>query len=170
MLAASMSTYSAYVLAWSSVLARDVIACTRPHDLPDRTVITISRIGSLLVGIFLLVFGLWYKIPDTAFQYLAVTGSMYVSGALACVAAGMYWRKANLVGAYAGLGMGALAPAGFLILEKFRDVLPSWMLFITDVNIAGLLSFLLAAAGMVLGSLATQRLSPPKHLTVAEEQ
>ena len=170
MLAASMSTYSAYVLAWSSVLARDVIACARPNDLPDRTVIAITRIGSVLVGLFLLVFGLWYKIPDTAFQYLALTGSMYVSGALACVAAGMYWRKANLVGAYASLGMGAIAPASFLVLEKVRDALPSWLLFITDVNIAGLLSFLLAGAGMVLGSLATQKFSPPKHLTVAEER
>ena len=169
MLAASMSTYSAYVLAWSSVLARDVIGCTRRDDLPDRTAIAITRIGSVLVGLFLLVFGLWYQIPTTAFQYLAVTGSMYVSGALACVAAGMYWRKANLVGAYAGLGMGAIAPAGFLLLEKFRDALPSYLLFITDVNVAGLLSFVLAALGMVLGSLATQRVSPPKHLTVVEE-
>jgi solute:Na+ symporter, SSS family len=168
MLAASMSTYSAYVLAWSSVLARDVIACTRQQDLPDRTVITITRIGAVLVGIFLLVFGLWYQIPDTAFQYLAVTGSMYVSGALACVAAGMYWRKANLAGAYAGLGLGAIAPAGFLLLEKYRDALPASLSFITDVNVAGLLSFLLAAAGMVFGSLATQRLSPPIHLTPTE--
>jgi SSS family solute:Na+ symporter len=116
------------------------------------------------------VFGLWYRIPDTAFQYLAVTGSMYISGALACIAAGMYWRKANLVGAYAGLGLGAITPAGFLVLEKFRDALPGWLLFITDVNVAGLLSFLLAAIGMVLGSLATQRLSPPIHLTIPEEQ
>ena len=169
MLAASMSTYSAYVLAWSSVLARDVIGSARRSDLPDRTVMTITRIGAVLVGVFLLVFGLWYKIPETAFQYLAVTGSMYISGALACVAAGMYWRKANIVGAYAALGMGAIAPAGFLLLEKYRDALPGCLSFITDVNVAGLLSFFLAALGMVLGSLATQRLSPPKHLTVAEE-
>jgi len=169
MLAASMSTYSAYVLAWSSVLARDVIGCTRKTDLPDRTVITITRIGAVLVGVFLLVFGLWYRIPDTAFQYLAVTGSMYVSGALACVVAGMYWRRANLVGAYAALTLGAIAPAGFLLLEKSRDALPSCLLFITDVNVAGLLSFLLAALGMLLGSLATQRSSPPKFLTAREE-
>ena len=165
MLAASMSTYSAYVLAWSSVLARDVIACTRREDLPDRTVIAITRVGSVLVGIFLLVFGLWYTIPDTAFQYLAVTGSMYVSGALICVVGGMYWRKANLVGAYAGLGLGAVAPLGFLLLEKFRDALPVWLAIFTDVNAAGFLSFVLAATGMVVGSLVTQRLSPPKQIT-----
>jgi solute:Na+ symporter, SSS family len=167
MLAASMSTYSAYVLAWSSVLARDVIACARREDLPDRTVIAITRVGSVLVGIFLLVFGLWYRIPDTAFQYLAVTGSMYVSGALICVVGGMYWRRANLVGAYAGLGLGAVAPLGFLLLEKFRETLPTWLAFIADVNIAGFLSFVLAATGMVVGSLVTRRVSPPKPLAEA---
>jgi SSS family solute:Na+ symporter len=170
MLAASMSTYSAYVLAWSSVLARDVIGCARRTDLPDRAVITITRVGAVLVGAFLLVFGLWYQIPDTAFQYLSVTGSMYVSGAVACVVGGMYWRRANLVGAYAALTLGAIAPAGFLLLEKSRDALPPWLLFIADVNVAGFLSFVFAALGMVLGSLATQRMSPPKIPTIAEER
>jgi len=33
--------------------------------------------------------------PDAAVQYLAVAGSMYISGALACVVAGTYWRKAG---------------------------------------------------------------------------
>ena len=39
MLAASMSTYSAYLLAWSSVLTRDVIASTRPKDFPESTTV-----------------------------------------------------------------------------------------------------------------------------------
>ncbi len=162
MLAASMSTYSAYLLAWSSVLTRDVIACTRPKDLPERTSIAISRIVSAIIGVFLLVFGIWYQIPDTAFQYLYLTGTMYIAGALSAVAAGMYWPKANNIGAYASLILGATTPAGFLLLEKSRDVLPRWLFFITDVNIAGLLGFLLAALGIVVGSLVTQRLSPPK--------
>jgi Na+/proline symporter len=95
---------------------------------------------------------------------------MYTSGALGCVAAGLYWRKANTPGAYASLIMGAAAPAGFLLLEKSRDVLPSWLLFVADVNIAGLLSFVLAAAGMIGGSLLTQKTSSPKQITTVEER
>jgi solute:Na+ symporter, SSS family len=168
MLAASMSTYSAYLLAWSSVLARDVISCARPRDFSERTTIWITRISASVIGIFLLVFGLWYRIPDTAFQYLFITGAMYTAGALGCVAAGLYWPQANRVGAYACLALGALAPAGFLLLEKSRDTLPGWMVFITDVNIAGLLSFLLAAAGMIVGSLLTQSSSQPIRLDQQE--
>lgn len=165
LLAASMSTYSAYLLAWSSVVTRDVIACTRPKDFSEKTTVLLTRIAAGIIGVFLLLFGLWYAIPDTAFQYLYLTGTMYTSGALGCVAAGLYWRRANNVGAYAALILGAITPAGFLLLEKSRDALPAWLHFITDVNIAGLLSFFLAALGMVVGSLVSQRVSPPRLLS-----
>jgi SSS family solute:Na+ symporter len=164
MLAASMSTYSAYLLAWSSVATRDVIACLRPTNFSERTTIWLTRLIAGSIGTFLLVFGLWYQIPDTAFQYLFITGAMYTAGALGCVAAGIYWRRANTVGAYCALIMGALAPAGFLILEKWRGSLPAWLEFITDVNVSGLLSFVLAFAGMAIGSVLTQKTYPPIRL------
>lgn len=168
MLAASMSTYSAYLLAWSSVATRDVIACLRPNNLSERTTIWVTRMLAGLIGTFLMVFGLWYQIPDTAFQYLYITGAMYTAGALGCVAAGVYWRKANTAGAYCSLIMGALAPAGFLILEKSRGSLPSWLEFITDVNVSGVLSFVLAFTGMIVGSLLTQKSCPPVKLDPQE--
>ncbi|HZI87322.1 MAG TPA: hypothetical protein VFD48_10835 [Pyrinomonadaceae bacterium] len=89
---------------------------------------------------------------------------MYTAGALGCVAAGIYWPKANSVGAYTALIMGAVAPAAFLLLEKWREALPGWLLFITDVNVSGLLSFILAITGMIVGSLLTQRVCPPKKV------
>jgi SSS family solute:Na+ symporter len=170
MLAASMSTYSAYLLAWSSVLARDVISCARPKDFSEQATIRITRVSAAVIGVFLLVFGLWYRIPDTAFQYLFITGAMYTAGALGCVAAGLYWPRANRAGAYACLALGALAPAGFLLLEKSRETLPGWMAFVADVNVAGMLSFLLAAAGMIVGSLLTLPPSRPIRLDQQEGQ
>lgn len=162
MLAASMSTYSAYLLAWSSVITRDVIACLRTRDLDESTTILVTRVFAVLIGAFLLIFGLWYQIPDTAFQYLFITGAMYTAGALGCVAAGIYWKKANTTGAYAALIMGAFAPAAFLLLEKSRESIPAWLVFLTDVNLSGLLSFILAAAGMYFGSILTQTSSTPQ--------
>lgn len=162
LMAASMSTYSSYVLAWSSVLTLDVISCLKPGGFSEEKKIWITRFISGLIGLFLLVFGLWYQIPETAFQYLFITGTMYTAGALGTVTAGLYWRHANETGAYAALILGAAAPASFLILEKFSESLPRWLAFVTDVNIAGLLSFLLAAAGMIIGSLVTRKSNPAK--------
>ena len=161
MLAASMSTYSAYMLAWSSVATRDIIAPLMKRTLSDKSAMTISRSISIGLGVFLLVFGLWYEIPATAFQYLAITGAMYAAGAFGCVAGGLYWKKANIVGAYSSLALGGAAPVAFLILDQVKHSLPPGMLFLVDVNVSGFLSFVLAAVGMIAGSLLTQRTHPP---------
>ncbi|OGU25438.1 MAG: hypothetical protein A2X66_05945 [Ignavibacteria bacterium GWA2_54_16] len=164
MLAASMSTYSAYLLAWSSVATRDIIAPMSRKELSDKTTIRLSRIISACIGVFILVFGLFYELPATAFQFIAITGAMYAAGAFGCVAFGLYWKKANRIGAYCSLGFGAFSPLAFLILDQVRSSLPEGMLWLVDVNISGFLSFVLASAGMVLGSLLTQKSHPPKRL------
>ncbi|MEX0719568.1 MAG: sodium:solute symporter family protein [Balneolaceae bacterium] len=168
LLAASMSTYSSYVLAWSSVLTLDVISCLKPGGFSEKITIWIARFISGLIGLFLLVFGLWYQIPETAFQYIFITGTMYTAGALGTVTAGLYWKKANDVGAHSALLLGAVVPAGFLILEKFSESLPGWLAFVTDVNFVGFLSFILAALGMIVGSLLTQKSTPAKVINEAE--
>jgi solute:Na+ symporter, SSS family len=170
MLAASMSTYSAYMLAWSSVAARDIVDPLRKKRLSEKGSITVTRIVTVCIGIFILVFGLFYEIPATAFQYTAITGAMYAAGAFGCVVAGLYWKKANIVGAYAALALGAVAPVGFLILNQAKDSLPTGLMFLTDVNISGFLSFFLAAGGMILGSLLTQQSHPPICLPQVQEE
>ena len=164
MLAASMSTYSAYMLAWSSVATRDIIGPIMKRTFSERHTILMTRVITGLIGLFILVFGLWYEIPATAFQYTAITGAMYAAGAFGCVAAGLYWKKANIVGAYASLGLGALAPVGFLVLDLVKSSLPPDLLFLVDVNLSGFLSFFLAVAGMGVGSLLTQKSHPPVRL------
>jgi SSS family solute:Na+ symporter len=164
MLAASMSTYSAYMLAWSSVATRDIIVPIRRREFSDRATILLTRTVTGIIGLFILVFGLWYEIPATAFQYTAITGAMYGAGAFGCVVAGLYWKKANIVGAYAALGFGALAPIGFLVLDLVKSSIPREMMFLVDVNISGFFSFFLALAGMVVGSLLTQKSHPPVRL------
>lgn len=168
LLAASMSTYSSYVLAWSSVLTLDVINVLKPGGYDEEKTIWIARVISGLIGLFLLIFGLYYQIPETAFQYLFITGTMYTAGALGTISAGLYWKKANSVGAYTALILGAIVPAGFLVLENFSDALPVWLQFVTDVNIAGFLSFILAALGMIVGSMLTQTSSPAKVINESE--
>lgn len=168
LLAASMSTYSSYVLAWSSVLTLDVISTLKPGGYSEERTIFIARFISGLIGLFLLVFGLWYEIPETAFQYIFITGTMYTAGALGTVTAGLYWKKANAVGAHAALILGAVVPASFLILEKLSEHIPGWLQFVTNVNVAGFLSFILAASGMIIGSLLTQKVSPAKLINEAE--
>lgn len=169
MLAASMSTYSAYMLAWSSVATRDIIGPFRKKEFSEKATIRLSRIISTFIGIFILIFGLFYELPATAFQYISITGAMYAAGAFGCVAFGLYWKRANIIGAYCSLGFGAVAPVGFLILEQIKDRVPVSLHFLVDVNVSGFMSFVLAALGMIIGSLLTQRSHPPVRLKPKEE-
>jgi hypothetical protein len=66
--------------------------------------------------------------------------------------------------------MGALAPIAFLALEKFKHLLPSGMLFLVDVNVSGILAFILAPLGMIIGSLVTQKSDPPVSLQELENR
>ncbi|CUS96980.1 sodium:solute symporter family protein [Candidatus Kryptobacter tengchongensis] len=164
MLAASMSTYSAYLLAWSSVATRDIIQPIFRGKLDENSSIMLTRIIAVLIGLYLLIFGLFYEIPTTAFQYIAVTGAMYTSGAFGCVAGGLYWKKANSTGAYIALILGAIGPLAFLVLSLFKDFVPKSMHFLLDVNLSGFISFILAGIGMVAGSFFTNKVNPPKNI------
>ncbi len=165
MLAASMSTYASYLLAWASVITRDVIWAMSHESLSEKTVMLITRIWVGLIGIFLLVWGMLYTMPTESLKYIFITGNMYTAGAVSAVGFGLYWKKANNIGAYAALITGAISPMAFLILANFADTLPAGLKWLTDANISGFLSFGLGVFGMVVGSLLTQKVSPPTDLT-----
>jgi len=82
---------------------------------------------------------------------------------------GLYWKRANIVGAYCSLLFRSRGTNRLPGLEQLKGILPSSMLFLIDVNVAGFMSFVLAALGMILGSLATQRSHPPIVLKPKEE-
>ncbi len=171
MLAALMSTHSSYLLAWSGVLSEDltgpIVKLLSGREIPQGWRIWITRLFIVLIGVFLLCWGLWFQVPATVWGYLAVTGTVYVAGAMTLVAFGLYWRRANTTGAYLGLIGGALPGVIYLILNigaqamgltendgghvvvRLKEVM-------TD-PLTGVTSFPLAVAGMVAGSIWGER-------------
>ncbi len=123
-------------------------------DLPERGRIILTRVLIVLIGIFLLIWGLWYEAPSTLWTYMAITGTIYLSGAFVCIAFGIYWRRANETGALAALLAGLVALLGIL---PWKDWGVEWM---TETNIA-VVTILLAAVGIVVGSLVTKPRTPP---------
>jgi SSS family solute:Na+ symporter len=113
MLAAFMSTHDSYLLCWSSVLTEDVVAAARGGALSTRVRLLVARTFILLIGLFLLFWGLWYPMKNQAiWSYMAISGAIYFNGAFALLALGIYWKRASRVGAYAGLICGSCAIVG----------------------------------------------------------
>lgn len=110
MVAAFMSTHDSYLLSWASVLTQDVVGPLVP-GMGDKARIRLTRVFILLIGLFLLYWGLWYPAPASLWDYMATTGAIYFSGASAVVVCGLYWKRASNAGALAALLMGLLAMA-----------------------------------------------------------
>jgi SSS family solute:Na+ symporter len=101
MLAAEMSTDSGYMLTWATVIYNDLIMPLVRRPFSQRSNLLITRGLVLGIGIFLLFFGLWYKLPGNAWDFLAVTGTIYLASVFTLLVAGLYWKRANTTGAVA---------------------------------------------------------------------
>ncbi len=106
MLAAAMSTYNTYLHTWSAVITQDVINPLTGNRLSSNTRILIARIIMCFIAVFLLVWGLWYPLGEKLWDYMAVTGAIYFTGAFATLVGGIYWKRASTAGAYAAFVCG----------------------------------------------------------------
>jgi SSS family solute:Na+ symporter len=167
MLAAFMSTHDSYLLCWAAVLTEDVVGpCVPGKGLSMRARLILARVFIFAIGLFLLVWGLWYPLEQNLWDYMAVSGAIYFIGATVVLATGLYWKRASTVGAYAALTCGGLMIAGLgnvnelIGLDALDKQLAKWDIPLTiDGATIGLTALLIAFVVMILGSL----LFPDKH-------
>lgn len=126
MLAADMSTNSSYMIAWSSVIYNDIMKPIHKGLWSDRKGLLWNRVLIGLIGIFLLLYGLWYPLKGDLWVYLQVTGTIYLSSMSVLLIAACYWKKANNWGAVAAIITGCVIPLSYLI---FKEVEATRVLF-----------------------------------------
>ncbi len=148
MFAAFMSTHDSYLLSWSSVITQDIVAPLKGERLSDKGRLLVTRISIVSIGLFLLIWGLWFEAPVSLWNYMAVTGTIYLAGAFTVVTAGLYWKKASKTGAMIALWAGLLAVLGIGPWTRGENV----PFYSTDKFI-GVMTFVIAILGMIAGSL-----------------
>ncbi len=112
MIAAFMSTHDSYLLCWSSVLTEDVVAPLCNDRISPTARIWLTRSFIVLIGVYVFWWGLFYEGSDDIWDYMAVTGGIYASGAFALLAGGLYWKRASSTGAVLALLTGSTAVFG----------------------------------------------------------
>jgi len=186
MFAAFMSTHDSYLLAWSGVIVRDVISPIKAMlagseqkaqedgtwgGLSSEREIYWTRVIVVLLAAFLAVFGIYYidKMPETAFKFMYVTGTIYFAGCVGTIGLGLYWRKSNTVGAYLALSLGGFLPLAFLIMNLVPGWTPGFLEYLVEnSNRANLASLIIGGLGMLIGSLLTQKSHPPRPLDFSD--
>lgn len=151
MLAADMSTDASYMLTWGSVIYNDILAPFRKTKWSERRGLRWNRSIIALIGLFLLVFGLWYPLRGDIWTYLTVTGTIYLSSMSVLLVSCCYWPRANNWGASGAIVAGAAFPIAYLVLE----LIPATHDFAAWVgpNYAGMAGFGGSATAMIVGSL-----------------
>lgn len=112
MIAAFMSTHDSYLLVWSSVITQDIIAPLRKEKMSTKSRIKTTRILIVVIGLYILYWGLAYNGRDDIWDYMAVTGAIYFTGAFAVLVGGLYWKRASSMGAFLALLSGLSAILG----------------------------------------------------------
>jgi len=147
MIAAFMSTHDGYLLCWSSVITQDIVAPLKRKSLTDKQRMTLTRCFIVLIGVYIWYWGLFYKGSEDIWDYMAITGAIYFTGAFALLVGGLYWKRASRIGALGALMSGCVALLG---LEPVKNVF--YLGTFTGAHI-GLFSVCLTVVVLVLGSL-----------------
>jgi len=168
MLAADMSTDSAYMLTWGSVIYNDLLAPFHRRRWSDRTGLLWNRFIVAAIGLFLLFYGLWYELGGNVWDYLIVTGSIYLSSMSTLLIACCYWKGANNWGAIGAIVAGAVFPLSFLVLQKV-EATEHFATKVVGPHYAGIASYVAAATAMVVGSLLKNALRPGSSVPASSE-
>lgn len=160
MLAADMSTNSSYMLAWSSVIYNDIMEPIHKRKWSEKKGIRTNRILIALIGIFLLVYGLWYPLQSDLWVYLQVTATIYLSSMSTILIAACYWDQANNWGAIGAIFFGCLIPVTFLIMQQ----LPATQSLANEVGPykSAVATYIITALAMYVGSKLKYQLNPVK--------
>jgi len=152
MLAADMSTDAAYMLSWGSVIYNDIMAPFHKGKWSQQKGLKWNRIIVALIGIFLLIYGLWYPLKADLWTYLTVTGTIYLSSMSVLLIACCYWKRANNWGASGAIILGAILPVSYLVFEQLpltEEIVAGQI----GPHLWGVVTYLITAAAMVIGSL-----------------
>lgn len=150
MIAAFMSTHDSYLLCWSSVITQDIVAPLRKTEMTPQARIKLTRILIVIIGIYILYWGLCYSGGEDIWDYMAITGAIYFTGAFAVLWGGLYWRRASSTGAFLALLSGLTAILG---LQPVLDLVQKLTGKTISGHRFGIASIILACLTMVIGSL-----------------
>jgi SSS family solute:Na+ symporter len=157
MLAADMSTDSSYMLTWGSVIYNDIMAPFRRTTWSEKKGLLWNRAIVAGIGVFLLIYGLWYKLEGDLWTYLGITGTIYLSSMSVLLIACCYWKRANNWGAFAAIFFGATVPVSTLILQKAGP----WTEWIkANGPLCGIATYVIVATAMIVGSLLKPQARP----------
>jgi SSS family solute:Na+ symporter len=156
MLAADMSTDSSYMLTWSSVIYNDILAPFRKTQWSESRGLLWNRAIVAGIGVFLLLYGLWYPLKGDLWTYLGVTGTIYLASISVLLISSCYWSRANSWGATGAIFVSAAIPVAYLVMEQVPST--AELAHAIGPYTSGIAAYVGSALAMIVGSLIRPKL------------
>ncbi|NWG08485.1 MAG: sodium:solute symporter family protein [Chloroflexi bacterium] len=165
---ALMSTSDSFMLAGATMFTENIVKVFKP-DLSDKSQLLLTRLALVVSGILSLSIALW---AETIYELAVLANTCILVGMVAPYVIGMYWKKANHIGALTSFFTGAIS---WVALSVFYYNAPEFGTFAIcegdtycatwdAVYIASTPAFLISVVSFIVASLATGRIDPPKPL------
>ncbi len=121
-LAALMSSVDSYLNAAATIWTNDVYQRFFSRQASPRKLLKIGRLTTLVLVIWGVVFAIWiHRMSDRLGGVYAIFQTLmafFQGPALAILLAGMFWRRANGLGAFVGFCGGVLCAVGLFIFNQ----------------------------------------------------
>ncbi|MEM6910704.1 MAG: sodium:solute symporter family protein [Verrucomicrobiota bacterium] len=116
-LAAALSTAAGLLLVISTAVARDLVKNTFAPEMSDQKELRIARIGAALAVVVAGYFGM--NPPGFVAQVVAFAFGLAASSFFPAILLGIFHKRMNREGAIAGMLVGILFTAGYIVYFKF---------------------------------------------------
>jgi solute:Na+ symporter, SSS family len=118
MLAAFISTHDTYLHSWGSIFIQDVVLPIRQSirgdnkPLTPKTHLRLLRFSILGVALYIFLFSLFVPAKLDILMFFALTGTFFLGWAGWTIIGGLYWKRGNAIGAWAGAMVGLVVSIG----------------------------------------------------------
>jgi SSS family solute:Na+ symporter len=125
MLFLMVTTDVSYLHSWGSILVQDIILPFRRKPFTPQMHMLLIRLAIIGVVIYAFLFSLLFRQTDYILMFFALTGTIYLGGAGACIVGGMYWKKGTTAGAWSAMLSGVIISiTGFVCQRYWTTVQP----------------------------------------------
>ena len=117
MMAAFIGTNGTYMHSWGSIFVQDIFMPLRRKKkaLSPNEHFKVLKWAIAGVGIFAFFYSLFFEQSESILMYFALTGTIWLGGAGAVIALGLYWKRGTTAGAYTSIFTGmVVAIVGFV--------------------------------------------------------
>lgn len=165
---ALMSTSDSSMLAGATMFTENIVKVFVP-DLADKTQLLLTRLALVVSGVLSLVIALW---AETIYELAVLANTCILVGMVAPYVIGMYWKKANHIGALASFFSGTISWGFLSVYYYYAPDLGTFAICEGDlycslwdsVYIASAPAFFISIVAFIVVSLATGKIDPPKIL------